>query len=282
MTEISFYYSLQPIFFLQKIFAMRSLSSHHVLSRVHSVFMSSVLIVLTGYIIQQKIDKVYIYFSRPMILTDLFTLIIQLMTSLFNILVHLFRSAKSYKSYKTKSINTHTKLGFVDRQIYLVGRRVVIKVILLTLLSLLLLCSFDFYAISSFNSKFSALILIKYLFYVMNSLVFIHFIISMFLTTCAFFSINLKLQSHYNLQHQDYFCNESWKNDVTQYYKSNALVSLIFHWKTVAENVIAFHKKNTFDLDQAMEIYKDLCRQSRCINSFFGIQVSVYVYYVLD
>lgn len=275
MTKISFYYSLQPLFFLHIIFAMRELPSHHVLSRIHSIFVLSVMIVLTAYVIRERIDKLYKYFSRPMILTDLFTLIIQLMTILCNILVRLIRSPRSYKSYTSKSINIHTKLGFVDLPIYHDGRRVVIKVISLTFFFLLLLCSFDFYAITTFNKKASELILIKYIFYVMNSLVFLHFILSMFLTTCAYFSINLKLQSHYNLQHQDYFCNESWKRDVTQYYKSNALVSLIFPWKKVAEKVVTFHKTVTFDLDETIEIYKDLCRQCRSINRYFGIQVCI-------
>lgn len=260
-------YALHTLFWLQSLFAMRRTPVNSWRNNLHCAGMATLLIVLTGIVLMEKLEMFKDYHPGHTVL-EFLLLIIHLLTSLGNISVSVFHSKSEYVKFIAKNIEVATVLGHNVPETYKMLRAVVNSIIASVLLILFILFAFDAYAILFiFNTHQMLLSAFENLFYLMNSLVFIHFVVSMYYARSAFFIINIMLLKIYEN-------NTTIKIKEIQCYSNKNPLKYLFPWSIIAKATVGrctmMSKK---DIDLLMETYMTNCDHCDFVNSFFNIQV---------
>lgn len=265
------YYSMKPLFWLQSLFAMQRNPTYGWKHGIHCALMGSALIVWTGVILRQIFIRKH-HCQPSMIIIDVVSLIIHLLTSLGNLSVSMFQPRSEFTRFSLKTKKIGTAIGLDIFETFKTGRRLTTKLITIVLLTLLFLFSVDAYAASMIFTKYQIILhSIYYLFYLMNSLVFIHFVMWMFYIKWTFLTINLYFVRSYEKKFPE---NNTLFNDMNYDDESN-LLEFIFPWKKIIamslQRIELLVDKR--DTDYLMETYMVNSEQCQFTNGFFKIQV---------
>lgn len=269
--KTNLYYSMKPIFWLQSLFAMQRTPTYGWKHGIHRVLMGSILILWTAVLLRQSFMNKH-HRQPSVIIIDFVSLILHLLTSLGNLLVVKFKSRSEFTRFSIKTMKLGAAIGFDNYETFKIGRKLITKLIIIVLLTLLFLFSVDAYASSMIFTKYQIILhSIYYLFYLMNSLVFIHFVMWMFFIKWTFLTINL-----YFVQMYDKICPE--KNALfieMNYDDDNNLLECIFPWKTIIPMTLQRIEllSDKQDTDSLMEAYMINSEQCHFANGFFNIQV---------
>lgn len=265
-SKYNLHYSMKPLLWLQSLFAMQRTSVNSWKNNLHCAGMATVLIVLTGIGLMEKLEM-YKDYHPGHTFFEFLLLIIHLLTSLGNISVSVFHSKTDYAAFITRCIHVATVLGHNVPETYKTFRAVVNNIIASVLLLLFILFAFDAYAFSFiFNTHQMLLSTFENLFYLMNSLVFIHFVLSMYYARSAFFIINVILVKKYEN-------TTSVKIKELQCYSNKNPFKRFFPWTIIAKATLRRCTVMKYDIDLLMKTYMANCDDCDFVNKFFNVQV---------
>lgn len=256
--------AMKPIFRLQAIFAMRRTAANSWINNLHCAGMATLLIVVTAMGLREKIEM-YKTYHPGFTIIELLNVLIHLLTSLGNISVSAFHSKSEYAIFIARTKDIGTALGHNVPATYKIIRSVVNNITILVLLTLFALFAFDTYAYSLFFTTQEMFFSTFYnTFYLMNSLVFIDFVLTMFYARSVFFIVNVMLINKYKT-------NTSFKIKELQQYDDNNPVKYLFPWSIIAKATVGCTMK--YDIDLLMETYMANCDHCDSVNDLFNVQV---------
>lgn len=259
-------YALKPLFQLQAIFAIRRTAANSWRNNLHSTAMATLLIVVTIISLREKLEM-FKNVHPGFLIVEFLYVIIHLLTSLGNITVCAFHSKSEYAIFVARTKDIVTNLGHNVPATYKIIRIVVNNIIILLSMILFTLFAFDTYAFSFFFTTKQMLLSTFYnMYYVMNSLVFIHFVLTMYFARSAFLTINVMMLNIYKN-------NTSVKIKELEHYNSKNPLKYLFPWSIIARATVGRCTMTKYDLDMLMETYMANCDHCESVNEFFNVQV---------